>query len=44
VPHLQETDLYGLGTFEQTDTEIVLYRPIADEERCYDLSWTGCTI
>jgi hypothetical protein len=34
----------ALATFEQTTREIVLYRPTADEERLYTLSWTGCAI
>jgi len=34
----------ALGTFAQTGREIVLYRPTADQERHYNLSWTGCSI
>lgn len=34
----------GRGTFEQAEHEIVLYRPMAHQERRYDLAWTGCAI
>jgi hypothetical protein len=34
----------GRGTFAPMGREIVLYRPTADEERRYTLSWTGCAI
>jgi hypothetical protein len=34
----------GLGTFEQSGGEIVLYRAAATEERRYHLSWTRCSI
>ena len=34
----------ALGTFERTDAVLVLYGGTADEERVYDLAWTGCSI
>jgi hypothetical protein len=34
----------GLGIFEQTGGVLLLHRGAVQDERLYDLSWTGCSI